>query len=61
LYEGIDPGLPSSNNALEATNKDIKDSFTFRERLPMNEFLELLFKIVRKWSKDRVPGGGKIF
>jgi hypothetical protein len=45
-YEGAAPGYPSSNNALESTNNDIKNSFTFRERLPMNEFLELLLKIV---------------
>ena len=52
-FEGAAPGYPSSNNALEGTNNDIKDSFTFRERLPMNEFLELLLKIVRKWAEDR--------
>ena len=49
-YEGIASGLPGSNKLLEETNKDIKDSFTFREGLPMNEFLELLFKIVRNGS-----------
>ena len=54
-FEGAAPGLPSSNNALEATNLDIKDSFTFRERLSMEQFFPLLFRIILKWSEDRIP------
>jgi hypothetical protein len=53
-YEGAAPGYPSSNNALESTNKQIKDSFTFRNRLPMMQFLELLVSIVTKWTQDRM-------
>ena len=52
-FEGAAPSHPSTNNALESTNNDIKNSFTFRERLPMNEFLQLVLKIVNKWSEDR--------
>ena len=52
-FEGAGPGVPSTNNALESINNDIKNSFTFRARLPMNEFLELCLRLVRKWSEDR--------
>jgi len=33
-YEGVEHFTPSTNNALEATNRVIKDENTFRERLP---------------------------
>ena len=52
-FEGAACGYPSTNNALEATNNDIKNSHTFRERLPLAEFSVLCIKIVEKWSKDR--------
>ena len=52
-FESAGPGVPSTNNALESINNDIKNSFTFRARLPMNEFLELCLRLVRKWSEDR--------
>jgi hypothetical protein len=53
-YEGAAHGYPSSNDELESTYKQIKDSFTFRNGLPMMQFLELLMKIVTKWTQDRM-------
>ena len=50
-YEGIQHLTPSTNNALEATNRVIKDENTFRERLPLARFKVLTFEIVEKWSK----------
>jgi hypothetical protein len=38
-YEGVQLYTPSTNNALEATNKVIKDDGTFRERHPLSRFL----------------------
>ena len=52
-FEGAACGYPSTNNALEATNNDIKNSYTFRERLPLGEFLVLCIRMVEKWSQDR--------
>jgi hypothetical protein len=54
---------PSTNNALEATNRVIKDENTFRKRLPLSRFKVLVFEIVEKWSKSyqrglRVRGEG---
>ena len=34
-YEGYQTHRPSTNNALEATNRVIKDEDTLRERLPL--------------------------
>ncbi|KAL0831843.1 hypothetical protein ABMA28_001373 [Loxostege sticticalis] len=44
------PLSPSTNNALEAFNKVIKDSNTFRERLQLSRFLFLAKKMVNEWS-----------
>ncbi|RNA08943.1 hypothetical protein BpHYR1_020504 [Brachionus plicatilis] len=54
-YEQYAPGYPSTNNALEATNNLIKNESTFRELLPMNEFLSCVEEFVTNWSKDRDP------
>lgn len=54
-YEGAAPGLPSTNNGLEATNAVIKKEDTLRERLPLGQFLSCVVKMVRNWSKDRDP------
>ncbi len=39
----------------EGVNGDIKDSYTFRERLPLNQFLALMLNIAKNWSADRNP------
>ena len=57
-YEGAAPGYPSTNNGNEGTNQDIKDSYTFRERLPLNQFLALMLNIAKSWSIDRNPTQG---
>ena len=55
-YEGVRHFTPSTNNALEATNRVIKDENTSRERLPLSRFKVLAFKIVEKWSKSYERG-----
>jgi transposase-like protein len=37
-FEGIQKMIPSTNNALEAFNRVIKDENTLRERLPISRF-----------------------
>ena len=57
-YEGYHPAktVPSQNNALESTNKVIKDDGTLRKRLPCGQFVELMKnKIVKNFSKERNP------
>jgi hypothetical protein len=54
-YEGAAPGLPSTNNGIEATNSHIKRENTLRERLPVSQFLSVLFDIVEDWSRSRNP------
>jgi hypothetical protein len=54
-YEGLEVNVPSTNNALEATNRYIKDEDTIRERLPLSRSTVVVFSIVNKWSKERNP------
>lgn len=49
-YEGAKILTPSTNNALEATNRVIKDDRTFRERLPLPRFIEVLYHIIDDWG-----------
>ena len=50
-YEGYAVGFPSTKNALESTNRLIKDQSTHRERKLKGEFLSILEeKIIQKWS-----------
>ncbi|RNA03118.1 hypothetical protein BpHYR1_015331, partial [Brachionus plicatilis] len=53
-FEGLAPSYPSTNNALEATNKSIKDVHTFRERVPFSQFIERLKIILNRFSTDRL-------
>jgi hypothetical protein len=53
-YEGLVEGIPSQDNALEATNKWIKEDGTLRDQLPLSEFLDVVEnKIIVPWSKSR--------
>lgn len=54
-YEGYSQEYPSTNNALESNNNDIKRSKTFRERYPLSRFKVVAQKIVEEWSKERDP------
>lgn len=54
-YEGLQMYIPSTNNALEATNRVIKDEDTIRERLVLSRFTVVVFSIVKKWLKERNP------
>ncbi|CAF4737801.1 unnamed protein product [Rotaria sp. Silwood2] len=62
-YEGIQVYTPSTNNALEATNRTIKDDGTFRERHILSRFLTIASNIVNNWSieRDITSIKGKIF
>ncbi len=51
-YEGLAIRVPSSNNALESTNKSIKVVYTLRERTGLGHFLSKLVEIVQGWTKD---------
>lgn len=51
-YLGVAPNSPITNNALEATNKLIRDYNTLRERLPLSRFVVAASNIVTKWSEN---------
>ena len=56
-YKGLEIYVPSTNNALKATNRVIKDEDTVRERLVLSRFTVVALSIVKKWSKERNPTG----
>lgn len=49
-YEGAKERTPSHNNALEGTNRVIKDEGTFRNRLPLPRFVEVVQQLVHDWG-----------
>jgi hypothetical protein len=49
-FEGIQKMIPSTNNALEAFNRVIKDENTVRERLTISRFSIILKEYIRSWS-----------
>ncbi|CAF2022136.1 unnamed protein product [Rotaria magnacalcarata] len=54
-FVGFAIGYPSSNNALQATNGTITSLYTFRECLPVGEFLSVLeTDIIRRLSRERI-------
>ena len=53
VYKGIQLYVPSTNNAVESTNRTIKDDGTFRERYVLSRFLTTSSDIIRNWSIDR--------
>lgn len=55
-YEGFRRHTPSTNNALEAFNKVIKDEHTLRERLELSHFRVILFSMVEQWSTEYSSG-----
>ena len=55
-FEGFQEGGISTNNGLESNNRWIKEDFTFREKLPMNQFLPCILRMVETWSRDRLQG-----
>jgi hypothetical protein len=48
--------VPSHNNALEATNRVIKESGKLRQRLALSQFLNVVTQdLIRDWSLSRNP------
>lgn len=55
-YEAFALLIPSTNNALEAKNRLIKDEHTLRERMDLGKFRFTLFAMVESWSNAYVSG-----
>lgn len=49
-YEGVRPLTPKTNNALESTNRIIKDEYTMRQRYDFGRFRRVLSDMIYKWS-----------
>lgn len=56
-FEGAKRGLrevPTTDNGLEGLNSSIKNNYTLRARMLVNEYLENCSKMLTNWSKDSV-------
>ena len=53
-YEGICYRVPSTNNGLEANNGAVKNTHTFRERAPLNQYLPKCKTMTKRLSEDRI-------
>lgn len=49
-YEGASGQMPSTNNALESSNRSIKDKHTLRERQSLSKFKIVAVEMVTSWS-----------
>ena len=54
-YEGYAPGCPSQNNALESTNRYLKDEHSFRMRMPIGHFIIWTQNVIKEWAIKRNP------
>ncbi|CAF1057696.1 unnamed protein product [Brachionus calyciflorus] len=52
-YEGAAISYPSTNNALESTNNNIKNKHTFRLRENVSHFLHNCINMIETWNFDR--------
>ena len=56
--EGYHPDgcVPSTDNALESTNRQLKEKGTFRQRLPCGQFVNIVEnKLLKDFSTSRNP------
>lgn len=50
-FEGVVQHIPSTNNALEATNRVLKDDITKRERVALSVFISLMVDLIGRYSR----------
>lgn len=50
LLESANPFKSSNNQGVEGVNKDIKQSQTFRKRLPIGTFIDVQLRMCQEWS-----------
>lgn len=61
-YEGCTPiPSPSTNNALESWNSLIKKEKSYRNRFPLNQFLNLFSEWHLQWSQEYTSGMKQVF
>ena len=49
-FESANPFKSSNNQGVEGVNKDIKQSQTFRKRLPIGSFIDVQLRMCQEWS-----------
>ena len=51
-FEGSNPFGSSNNQGIEGKNRDIKGSHTFRKRMPLGSFFDVMLRMVHEWSLE---------
>ena len=51
-YEGSHPFASSNNQGMEAKNKSIKQSHTFRRLMPLGPFIDTCLQMVHEWALE---------
>ena len=51
-YEASNPYRCSNNQGIEGINKSVKESHTFRKRLPLGTFVEVVLRMCHEWSRE---------
>ena len=51
-FEGSNPFASSNNQGIEGKNRDIKGSHTFRKRMPLGSFFDVMLRMVHEWSLE---------
>ena len=51
-YEGSHPWSVNNNQGIEGLNKQIKKSHTFKRRCPLANFMDIVVRMIKEWSKQ---------
>lgn len=55
-HHGLINFIPTTNNAIESTNKRIKDDFNLRVKQPMSAFKTIIMDVLRTYSLEYTDG-----
>ena len=59
-YEGSAPHRSNNNQGIEAVNKVIKQSQTFRCKLPISQFFDVNLRMNQEWSCGEDPNSRQL-
>ena len=51
-FEGAHPFRSSNNQGIEGRNREIKASHTFRKRMPLGSFIDVMLNLVHEYSLE---------
>ena len=51
-FEGANPWSVVNNQGIEGKNKEIKATHTFRKKMPMGRFFDVVVRMIKEWSQE---------